>query len=372
MEDLLIPGLPDEVARDCLARAPRTALPAARYVCKLWRSELDSPDFGRLRRALGVVRTLVAVAQIERTVAATDGTAASKSLSFRLVFYEPHTRTWSSPPPIPGVRLPLFCQIAGAGRQLVVIGGWHPSTWAATDGVYIYNFDSDSWRRGAPMPGPRRSFFACAASPDGRTVYVAGGHDEEKNALKSALAYDVAADVWMRLPDMSYERDECGGVFRRGAFHVVGGYSTLVQGLFTASSEAYDPATGRWMPVIEHTLGSSGESPRSVVAGGDGRLYRCTEGYVEVLESEEKNPAWRIVAEIPRASDGKPTVAPFLVSWPGTRIRLTLIGSPYRGVDQQAGHTLEIGSGGEVRWDEEVAPPSEFAGNAQAACCLEI
>ena len=51
----------------------------------------------------------------------------------------------------------------------------------------------------ADMPGARRSGLE-------RVVYVAGGHDGEKNALKSALVYDVAKDEWAPLPDMARER----------------------------------------------------------------------------------------------------------------------------------------------------------------------
>ena len=46
------------------------------------------------------------------------------------------------------------------------------------------------------MPGVRRSFFGCATSYSGRMVYVAGGHDGEKKALRSALVYDVAKNEW--------------------------------------------------------------------------------------------------------------------------------------------------------------------------------
>ncbi|MQM04070.1 hypothetical protein Taro_036867 [Colocasia esculenta] len=370
-ETLLIPGLPEEVARECIVRVHRHAFPAARSVCKLWRRELDSPAFHRLRRLVGLARPLIAVAQIERP----RGNNASKAIRYCLAFYEPHSGEWSSPPPVPGGRLPLFCQIAGAGRELVVVGGWEPATWIATDSVYIYDVATGEWRRGARMPGPRRSFFACATSPDGRTVYVAGGHDEEKNALRSALAYDVARDEWVRLPDMSVERDECGGVFRRGAFHVIGGYPTDVQGQFVKSSEAFDLASGRWAPTEEHTMGTTGMSPRGVIAGPGGRLFRCAEGHVEVLEREEaegEGPTWRKVAEIPDSGDGKQVVAPCLVCWPGDANKLTLIGSSRHGGSPPAGYTLELRAGGEVTWAKETAPPEEYAGHVQAACCLEI
>jgi hypothetical protein len=136
--------------------------------------------------------------------------------------------------------LPLFCQVAavddGQGRKrLVVVGSWPPETWAPMNSVHVYDFLTSAWRPGVPMPAPRRSFFACAAV--GRTVYVAGGHDEERNTLRSALAYDPEAEAWTEVPDMAVERDEPRGLCAGGRFLIVG------------SAEAFDPATSAWAPV---------------------------------------------------------------------------------------------------------------------------
>ncbi|GKV46575.1 hypothetical protein SLEP1_g53547 [Rubroshorea leprosula] len=56
----------------------------------------------------------------------------------------------------------------------------------------------------------KRSFFAAGAC-SGR-VYVAGEHDENKNALRTGWVYDLRVDEWTELPPMSQERDECEGV----------------------------------------------------------------------------------------------------------------------------------------------------------------
>ncbi|OEL23411.1 hypothetical protein BAE44_0015570 [Dichanthelium oligosanthes] len=80
------------------------------------------------------------------------------------------------------------------------------------------------------MPAPRQSFFACAAV--GGRVFVAGGHDEEKNALRCAATYDAEADAWAALPDMARERDEARGVRAGAAFVALGGHPTEAQGRF--------------------------------------------------------------------------------------------------------------------------------------------
>lgn len=79
--------------------------------------------------------------------------------------------------------------------------------------MYIYNFVSATWHVGVDMPGVQRSFFGCACDDD-RMMFVAGGHDDEKNALKSVIAYDITKDEWIPLPDMAQERDECKAILR--------------------------------------------------------------------------------------------------------------------------------------------------------------
>ncbi|XP_078432269.1 F-box/kelch-repeat protein At1g80440-like [Wolffia australiana] len=362
MEESLIPGLPDDVARECLARVPYGRWRAAGAVCRRWREEMAGPEFDRVRRAAGMARPVVAFSQSEPV--AVLGRDPAKKCAFgpahRVALLEPESGSWCALPAVPGLPLglPLFCQLAAAGRRLVVVGGWDPESWLATDAVFVYDFLSGSWRRGRAMPGPRRSFFACAS--DGRrTVYVAGGHDEDKSALRSALAYDVEADEWARLPDMARERDEPKGLFRGGRFHVVGGYCTESQGRFGRSSEALDPAARRWGPVEEDAL-EPGACPRTCVAWGEGKMYRCRVGNVAVMEEAEKG-TWRQVAELPREA----RVMPHVVACSGG---VLVIGAPCHG-GAHVGYVLDSRAG--YSW-RPVPVPEEFSGQVQAACSLDM
>jgi len=119
------------------------------------------------------------------------------------------------------------------------------------------------------MLGEPRTFFSCA-SDHNRMVYVAGGYDE-KNALKSAFAYDVVNDVWIPLSGMARERDECKVVFCArnnvfGTIKVVGGYCTEMQGQFKRSVEEFDVATWKWGP-IEEEFFDDATCPRTCVDG---------------------------------------------------------------------------------------------------------
>ncbi|URE07140.1 Kelch motif [Musa troglodytarum] len=213
------------------------------------------------------------------------------------------------------------------------------------------------------MPGPRRSFFACAASEERAAVFVAGGHDESKNALRSALAYDVAADAWMQLPDMARQRDECRGVFASGGFHVVGGYPTEAQGQFSQSAETFDVAAWRWGAVEEGRL-EEAACPRTCVVGGDGRVYMCRQAGQAVVV-EEGGGAWRRVADLPR----EVRVALQMVAWEGG---FMVLGSGTQ-CGAQVAYILDIESGeGEgMKW-RKVELQRAYSGHVQAGCCFHI
>ncbi|XXG70626.1 hypothetical protein AAC387_Pa07g0063 [Persea americana] len=353
-EQQLIPGLPDEMARECLLRLPYTSFAAARGVCNSWKQELHSHHFHRLRKS----QTLLILSQAgpSRKLGAIKHPAAP---AYRLTVFEPSSGSWSQLPPIPDFPdgLPLFCQVAGAGRSLVVLGGWDPVTWDVSNNVYVYDFMSATWRRGARMPGPQRSFFGCASDGE-TTVFVAGGHDDQKNALRSALAYDVAGDEWVPLPDMANERDECRGIFRRGRFHAIGGYSTDGQGDFQGSAECLDMATSTWGPA--EVLWDFGTCPRTCVAGDGGEMFMCSRAGRMVVR---RGGTWDAVAQLP--ADAR--VCPYMMMW---QAKVLVIGAkshsgPY------VTYMLETGDANKYTWTA-IDAVKDYAGHVQYGCCVEV
>ncbi|CAL9771409.1 unnamed protein product [Musa acuminata subsp. burmannicoides] len=356
MEDL-IPGLTDDVARECLARVPFNAFPTLFSVCRLWRQELRDPRFHRLRKSNGHAQPVVVLVQSVPDFARYAG---PQTLPYRLVIFEPATGVWSSLPPCPGLPhgLPLFCRLAATGSEVVVVGGWKTPTWAATDEVHVYDFLSGEWRRGSPLPRPLRSYFACAAMHDSdkgcREVYIAGGRDERKNGLRSALAYDVAGDSWKPLPDMARDRIECHGVTLRGKFLVLG----------WLCAEAFDAAAGSWGPVEE----ASGEEfyySKTYVAREDGRLYRCLGREVMV---QLEGGVWAKVAELP----GEMRTARHAVAWKG-KLMVMGLGHDYgflaNILDMKATTTRTTMAA--ATWKKVEVPPG-YGGSVLGACCLVI
>ncbi|XP_052181013.1 F-box/kelch-repeat protein At1g80440-like [Diospyros lotus] len=351
----LLPGLPDHVALECLIRLPFNHFSVAASVCKGWKAEIQLPEFKRRRDEAGFSRSVLLLAQawVDRTGKRTSKVTAIPA--YRLTLCDPETGSWSELPPLPAFPdgLPMFCGVVGVGSELVVMGGCEPGNWRISKSVFVYSFVLGKWRRGAPMLGRPRIFFGCA-SDSGRAVYVAGGHDDEKNALKSAMMYDVARDEWAPLPDMAKARDECKAVFHRGKFHVISGYPTEMQGRFRADSEALDISTGRW-DHEEDSL-SVPMCPRTCVYGGDGRLHMCRDGIVMARGGD----TWEPVAAIPKAVRNVAHVT----AW---QSKLMVIGCEQFGEAHRA-LVLDLKSGG---W-KEVAAGEEFTGHVQAGCCLEI
>ncbi|CAA7387990.1 unnamed protein product [Spirodela intermedia] len=291
----LIPGLPEEIAVECLLRIPYGSLSVARAVCRRWRLLVEDAGFFYQRKRSGHTRALICLVQaLPITDAGSGGEAAPApsqeeerrksgnnggAPAYGITLFDPETAYWGRLPEIPEYPsgLPLFCHMAGAGERLVAMGGWDPVTWESLRAVWVFDFCTGRWRRGADMPAAL-SFFACAGTSRG-LVFIAGGHDGNKNAQRSAWAYRAREDAWEELPPMADERDECEGLAvaaagdRGGAegeekeedFWVVSGYATDGQGRFSGSAEAYCARTRRWRRV--EGAWPEGRCPRGCAAG---------------------------------------------------------------------------------------------------------
>ncbi|XP_059643587.1 F-box/kelch-repeat protein At1g80440-like [Cornus florida] len=354
----LIPGLPNDVALDCLIRVPFNQFPIAASVCRGWKVEIEMPEFRQLRKAVGLSRSISVMAQarVDPTRNHRGGLKVSATPVYRLTVCDPETSIWWELPPVPGLSdgLPVFCQLVGVGSELVVMGGCSPVTWEASNSVFIYNFVLAKWRRGADMPGGRRLFFACASDSD-RTVFVAGGHDDDKNALRSAMAYAVVEDKWVPMPDMARERDECKGLFHDGKFHVIGGFCTEMQGRFESSAEAFDIATWQWGEVQEDFFDAA-TCPRTCVDGGDGRIIMCREGNVMAI----KDGNWQVIAGLPAEVSN----AAYVSTWQG---KLLAIGCANFG-EPHIAYVMDLK---DQTWTK-VEISEEFTGHVQSGCFIEI
>ncbi|KAL6996521.1 hypothetical protein U1Q18_006653 [Sarracenia purpurea var. burkii] len=350
----LIPGLPNDVAVECLIRLPLDQLPVAASVCRGWKTEIDRPEFRRCRKAAGLARSVVVFAR-ERV----EHDVYADRHAYRLTLCYPETGLWSELPPVPGFSdgLPMSCCLVGVGSDLVVMGGYDPATCRFFNSVSIYNFVSLEWRRGTAMPGRRRLFFGCARGFDG-TVYVAGGRDDNKNALKSAMMYDVTKDEWIQLPDMAKERYicNCKVVFRRGKILVVGGYPTEMPGNFHRDAEALDVTTRQWNHVQDFL--ETPMHPRTCVDDEDGRIYRCYNGNVMAREGA----TWQVVTALP----DDVAIVFFMTAW---QKNLLMMGCSPIGVPNKA-YVMDLK---DRIWTKlKLFGKYKYTSHVESGCCLEI
>lgn len=271
----MIPGLPEELGLECLTRLHYSAHRLASRVCNRWRHLLQSKDFYYHRKQNGFTFKAACLVQALPPVPVPESESESESESkptgqprYGISLFDPAAFAWDRVDPVPKYPngLPMFCQLAGTEGKLVVMGGWDPSTWEPVRDVFVYEFTTRRWTQCPDMPSTR-SFFAIGAA-EGR-VLVAGGHDESKNALSSAWAFDVKKNEWSELSRMSEERDECEGVVVGTEFWVVSGYGTETQGGFKTSAEVYDIESGGWRRV--EAAWPASRCPRSCVGVSRGR-----------------------------------------------------------------------------------------------------
>jgi len=349
-----IANLPHEIVRQCLLRVNYNSHDNLKVVCRNWETMLTSPLFYEDRKISGTSEQFICLLQaISQGQSPQD--KRQRSPAYGLTLYYPLEDAWDSLPSIPYFSggIPLFCQCVCVNQKLFMIGGWHPSQWEAMKSVFIYDFPSRTWRRGADMPRVR-SFFACSISPDG-LIYVAGGHGDNKSALRAAEAYDVKHDRWEILAPMSQERDRCHGVFLDGKFTVISGYATESQGRFERSAEVFDPSTGVWSRV--ENMWSIGGCPRSCVAAL-GHLYFFHNQHV--MRYNGKENVWEVVASLPQCMDDVATCA---TVW---HDKIFVSGSTYKSGEQVC--YMFDNSG---KW-VHIERPHDFVGFVQSAITVEM
>ncbi|XP_047341218.1 F-box/kelch-repeat protein At1g15670-like [Impatiens glandulifera] len=354
----LVPGLPYFIGLECLFRVSFDQFPTLTLVCRRWKQEISSRKFLNLRKVAGFSQPVVVMVQARPEPERKLGYSFNRfrSPTYRVTLCDIKTGIWRELPRVPWFShgLPLFCQVVVVGFNLVVMGGKEPMTWVVSREVSVYNFLTGLWTRGTPMPGCQRSFFACASDED-NYVFVAGGCDDENKALRSAMVYDVASDLWALLPDMEMKRVECKGVFHEGKFHVIGGYE--VQGRFEKSANVYNVATLKWEPVENECL-IVRKCPKNCFSGGDGKMYMCLNNDVTFTENDKFN--WRCLTQVP-------TETRSTIQITGGLNMLFAIGSSGLGEPHKA-YVFDLAS---HEWNY-VAAPEEFVGHVQSCCWLNI
>ncbi|KAK1291332.1 F-box/kelch-repeat protein [Acorus calamus] len=207
----IIPGLPDDLAIQCLARISHGYHGVLECVSKRWRDVMRSSVYSHIKAANGWSGYWWFVL----TERQHDGQWNA---------YDPEANNWHHLPRFhtdepPGDHLGFSC--VTVCKKFLVIGGFYESPLSpifpelktsVMDDVWLFDPFEKQWSRRASMKMPR-SEFACVVTSG--KVHVAGGYNSsEPGGITNAEVYDPVTDRWEDLPPMPFPQMECSGVSR--------------------------------------------------------------------------------------------------------------------------------------------------------------
>ncbi|KAF7813613.1 F-box/kelch-repeat protein [Senna tora] len=228
----ILPGLPDDVAKHCLALVPRSYFPAMGGVCKKWRSFIQSKEFITVRKLAGVLEEWLYIL--------TMGTEEAESHWEVLDCLGQKHR---SLPPMPGPGKAGFGVVVLNGKLLVMAGySVIDGTGSASAEVYQYDSCLNSWSR-LPNMNVARHDFACAEVNG--LVYAVGGYGADGASLSSAEVYDPDAAKWTLIENLRRPRWGCFACGFEGKLYVMGGRSSFTIGN-SKFVDVYNPERQSW------------------------------------------------------------------------------------------------------------------------------
>lgn len=232
IDSSILPGLPDDVAKYCLALVPRRYLPAMGAVCKKWRSFLKTKEFITVRKLAGLLEEWLFVLTMD-----------SEGKESHWVVLDCLGLKRQLLPPMPGSTKAGFGVVVLNGKLLVMAGySVTEGTGTASADVYEYDCYLNSWSKLSSMNVARYD-FACA-EVNGK-VYAAGGYGTDRDSLSSVEMYDPETDRWTLIESLRRPRWGCFACGFEGKLYVMGGRSTFTIGN-SRFVEVYNPEKHTW------------------------------------------------------------------------------------------------------------------------------
>ncbi|OEL16008.1 F-box/kelch-repeat protein, partial [Dichanthelium oligosanthes] len=229
---VLIPGLPEDLAKICLALVPRSYFPVMSSVSKRWMTFIGSREFTAVRKETGKLEELVYVL--------TTGAVSEGSRWEVLGCLDQKKRIL---PPMPGPNKSGFGVVVLDGKLLVMAGfaADHGKEFVS-DEVYLYDACLNRWTVLAKMNVARRD-FACAEVNG--VIYVAGGLGPDGDSLSSVEAYNPQQNKWILIQSLRRPRWGCFACGFNGKLYIMGGRSSFTIGN-SRSVDVYDPDRHAW------------------------------------------------------------------------------------------------------------------------------
>ncbi|KAD5803472.1 hypothetical protein R6Q59_024324 [Mikania micrantha] len=278
--DSLLPGLYDDVALICLARA--CVYDYATLACLNSRFKLlmNSGYLYELRKQLGIIEHWVYMVCDPRG----------------WEVFDPIGKRWMRLPKIPcdecfnhadKESLAVGGELLVFGRELFEFAIWKYSL--------IYR----NWVKCDNMGHPRCLF---ASASFGSVAIVAGGSDQNGNILNSAELYDSLTGKWEILPNMHNPRRLCSGFFMDEKFYVIGGMTNPNDSL--TCGEEFNLKTRKWRKIdgMYPNVNKAAMAP-PLVAVVDNQLYAVEYLTNMVKRYDKEKNSWDVLGRLPVRAD---------------------------------------------------------------------
>uniref|UniRef100_A0A0D9XIX6 F-box domain-containing protein n=1 Tax=Leersia perrieri TaxID=77586 RepID=A0A0D9XIX6_9ORYZ len=239
----LIPGLPDEISLQILARMPRMGYLNAKMVSRSWKDAVTGAELYRVRKELGVSEEWLYM--------------LTKSGDGKLVWnaFDPVCNQWQRLPLMPGISHNGECK---RGISRLWLGDLLSAGVRISDVVRGWFGQKDSLDR---LP-----FCGCAIGTVDGCIYVLGGFSRS-SAMKCVWRYDPFVNAWQEVSSMSTGRAFCKASLLNNKLYVVGGISKGKNGLAPLqSAEVFDPRTGVWADVPDMPFSKVQDLPTAFLA----------------------------------------------------------------------------------------------------------
>jgi N-acetylneuraminic acid mutarotase len=161
------------------------------------------------------------------------------------------------------------------------------------------------WKIGPNIPEFRKG--GCATALGGKIISVFGMR-QPWGEMETMYIYDPAQDWWFRGPNAPVGQTYVQGTMCEGAFFAIGG---RMRGVQPHCYRLEDKGNGEYlwtqMPDLNESRGwapSVAIESKIYVCGGSKGNHGPTMNSVEMLDTAEPNPQWKIVTSIPGKSRG--------------------------------------------------------------------
>lgn len=268
----LIPGLPDDVAYECLLRVPLASHHVLSHVSSTWRRITRTQKFYADRLQRGVADKWIC--------ALVRGQKNCYPSNFLRAF-DTKSKTWIPLPPMPENRqrraVGQECRVVDG--KVVICGGWRDYP---LDDVAVFDPAENRWFSAPPMQSPRAHFVSGVV---GDRLYVAGGGDGKQPRSRGGEFFDLRRNRWFPIPSLDVAISFCLGVVMAGKWFV------QARGGDPGETQVFWPELGMWSAVKSNML----RWPHRPHAAVGDRLYRVdvNGGKHELMRYDADVDEWR-------------------------------------------------------------------------------